>query len=104
MAVDLTEAGLLSAATAYLAFTVSETSLCKPFREWCLRRSRWIGKLVSCGFCLGFWFALALVVVYRPRLFSSGWLLDHLLTAIVIAWLAAFQWAALCWLMDRAGR
>lgn len=25
------------------------------------------------------------------------WLLDYFLTALVIAWLTAFQWAALCW-------
>jgi hypothetical protein len=29
-------------------------------------------------------------------------LLDYLLTTLVIAWLAAFQWAALCWLMEKA--
>jgi hypothetical protein len=31
-------------------------------------------------------------------------LLDYGLTALVIAWLAAFQWAALCWLMERAAK
>lgn len=101
---NLAEPGLLSGVTAYLAFTVSETSLFAPFRRWCQERNRWLGKLVACGFCLGFWFAVALVAVFRPRLFASWWLLDYLLTAMVIAWLAAFQWAALCWLMDRAGK
>ncbi len=57
-----------------------------------------------CGSCLGHWVALGLVAIYRPRLFESGWLLDYVLTALVIAWLAAFQWAALCWLMDHAGK
>ncbi len=53
---------------------------------------------------MGHWVAFGLVAVYRPRLFEGWWLLAYFLTALVIAWLAAFQWAALCWLMDKAGK
>ncbi len=58
--------------------------------------------MARCGYCLGHWAAFGLVAVYRPRLFEAWWLLDYVLTALVIAWLAAFQWAALCWLMEKA--
>ncbi len=95
---------LLSVVTASLAFTVTETVLFAPLREWIKRRSLWLGKLFSCGYCLGWWIALMLVVLYQPRLLDRWWLLDYFLTAAVIAWLAAFQWIALCWLMDRAGK
>jgi hypothetical protein len=30
--------------------------------------------------------------------------LDYTLTGLVIAWLAAFQWAAVCWLMETFGK
>ena len=95
---------LLSVATASIAFTVCETKLFAPAREWVRGRSRFWGDLVSCCYCLGHWVAFALVAVYRPRLFDAWWLLDYLLTALVIAWLAAIQWAALCWLMAKAGK
>ena len=98
------EALLLSLVTAYVAFTVSETVIFAPLRGWAKARSSWLGKLLACGFCAGFWVALGLVAIFRPRLFVSWWLLDYLLSAMVIAWLAAFQWAALCWLMERAGK
>ena len=100
----LAQAVLVSVATASLAFTVTETVLFASLREWIKRQSQWLGKLFSCGYCLGWWIALILVAVYQPRLLHAWWLLDYFLTAAVIAWLAAFQWAALCWLMDRAGK
>ncbi len=98
------EAVLLSAVAAYLAFTVAETTLFGPLRSWGADRNRWLGKLLACGYCLGSWFALALVALLRPRLFTVWWLLDYALTAVVVAWLAAFQWAALSYLMARTGK
>jgi hypothetical protein len=92
----------LSLVTASVAFTLCETALFAGLREWVKGRSVWLGKLACCGYCLGHWVAFALVAIYRPRLFGEWWLLDYLLTGLVIAWLAAFQWAALCCLMEKA--
>jgi len=46
----------------------------------------------------------AATAIYRPRLFVFWWLLDYFLTALLIAWLSGFQWAAMCWLMEKAGK
>jgi len=94
----------LSIVTASIAFTVSETKLFLPLREWIKRKNFYLGKLFSCGYCLGHWVAFALVAIYRPKLFDLWWLLDYFLAALVIAWLAAFQWIVLCWLMKKAGK
>jgi hypothetical protein len=45
---------------------------------------------------------LALVVLCRLTLFKIWWPLDYFLTALVIAWLGAFQWALMCLLMAKA--
>ena len=95
---------LLSLVAASVAFTVSEGTVFAGIRERLNCRSPWLGRLVSCGYCVGHWVAFGLVAIYRPRFFQGWWLLDYLFTAFVIAWLAAFQWAALCWLMDKAGK
>jgi hypothetical protein len=97
-------AALLSLPTACIAFTVSETKVFAPLRDRAGGRSAWLGRLLSCGYCLGVWVSLGLVIVYRPLLFELWRPLDYLLTALVVSWLAAFQWAALCWLIDRTGR
>lgn len=94
----------LSVVTAALSFTVTETKLFEPWRQWLDGKSRFWGGLFACGYCLGHWISLALVAIYRPRLFEGWWPLDYLLTGVAIAWLAAFQWALLCWWMDKAGK
>lgn len=92
---------LLSMVAASISFTVTETQLFKPVREWVKRKNTFLGELLTCGYCFGHWIAFALVAVYQPRFFESWWLLDYFLTVLVIAWLAAFQWAAMCWMMKK---
>lgn len=94
----------LSLVTASVAFTISETALFAGAREWLHGKSVWLGELAGCGYCVGHWIAFALVAIYRPRLFAAWWLLDYFLTALIIAWLSAFQWAALCWLMEKSNK
>lgn len=95
---------LLSLVTASVAFTISEAQVFAGIRERMKGFNPWFGKLVSCSYCLGYWVAFALVAIYRPKLFDAWWPLDYFFTALVIAWLSAFQWAVLCWLMEKAGR
>lgn len=95
---------LLSMVTASIAFALSEATICVGLRQWAGNRSAWLERLISCGYCLGHWLAFGLVALYRPRLFDVWGGLNYFLTALVIAWLAAFQWAAMCWLMDKTGK
>ncbi len=94
----------LSLVTASVSFTVSETKIFLPLREWAQQRSHFLGSLLSCGYCLGHWVAFALAALYRPRLFELWWLLDYFLAALVVSWLSAFQWILLCLLMEKAGK
>ena len=97
-------AGLLSIATGSMAFTLSEASIFAGLRARMNQWSKWLGKLLSCGYCISHWVAFPLVAIYRPRLFLAWWPLDYFLTALTIAWAAAFQWVALVRLMQRAGK
>ncbi len=94
----------LSIVTASISFTVSETKLFKPLREWMKKKNAFLGDLFCCGYCFGHWAAFALVALYKPRLFIYWWPLDYFLTALSIAWLAGGQWALMCGLMDKAGK
>ena len=90
--------------TASVSFTVTETKLFLPIREWIKAKNSYFGELISCGYCFGHWLAFALVAVYRSKLSESWWLLDYFLTAIIITWMSAFQWILMCWLMDKAAK
>jgi hypothetical protein len=92
----------LSFVTAAISFTVTETKIFKPLREWMKKKSGFLGDLLSCGYCFGHWVAFVLVAIYRPKLFESWWLLDYFLTVLVIAWFSGFQWTLMLWLMNKA--
>jgi H+/Cl- antiporter ClcA len=94
----------LSFVTAAISYTVTETKLFRPLREWLQRKNSFLGELISCGYCFGFWVALVITIIYRPRLFDLWWPLDYLLTATVIFWLGGIQWAVMCWLTEKAGK
>ena len=49
--------------TAAIAFTVTETKIFRPLREWIKKRSTFLGDLLSCGYCFGHWLAFVLVVI-----------------------------------------
>ncbi|HLP46785.1 MAG TPA: DUF1360 domain-containing protein [Candidatus Kapabacteria bacterium] len=94
----------LSFVTASISFTMTETKLFKPFREWLKKKSTFLGDLLSCGYCFGHWVAFSLVAVYQPRLFESWWLLDYFLTALVIAWFSGLQYILMCLFMEKVGK
>jgi len=94
----------LSFVTALISFTVAEAKLFLPLRERVKKRNSHLAELLSCGYCLGHWVAFGSVAIYRAKLFEFWWLLDYLLTALVISWLSTFQWILLCWLMEKAGK
>lgn len=98
------EVFFLSMVDGSISFTVTETKLFNPVREWLKGKSALLGELISCGFCFGHWVAFGFVALYRPRLFDSWWPLDYFLTALIVAWLAGFQWAIMCRLMEKAGK
>lgn len=91
----------LSFVTASVSFTVTETKLFLPLRNWIKKKSAFLGELLFCGYCFAHWAAFTLVAIYQPKLFDTWWLLDYFLTAIVIAWISTFQLILLCWLMEK---
>jgi hypothetical protein len=99
------EALILSMVAALIATTISESQLFRDLRLWAKNRSHFLGAGIGCGYCLSHWVAMALVAIYRPRvLLSSLALLDYVLTAFFIAWLAALQWALLMAILKFGGK
>ncbi|MBN1480881.1 hypothetical protein EH223_00190 [candidate division KSB1 bacterium] len=94
----------LSVITASLSFTITETKIFAPLRQWLKSRSTFFGELFSCGYCLGHWIALVLVLIFKPRLFDIWWVFDYFCAVLIIAWIAGFQWVVMCLLIRLAGK
>src|SRR5262245_57724752 len=95
---------LLSLATASIAFTVSETVLLEQLRSVARRRSPILGAFITCGYCVGQWVAFGLVAIYQPRLFVCWRPLDYVVTSLIVAWLATFQWIVASRLVRLCGK
>ena len=95
---------LFSFVNASISFTFAESRLFRGLRAWLKARSLFLGELVECGYCVGHWSAMLLTAIYRLRVFQFWWPLDFLVTVLALAWLSAFQWIALCWLMKLTGK
>lgn len=85
--------------TASISFTISESWLFKGVREYIKSKNEILGHLFSCGYCLGHWVAFVLVAIYQYKILNGFFIVDYFLTALIISWLSAFQWALLCLLM-----
>lgn len=90
---------VLSMVTAMLSFTISEMAVFSGIRLKIMALHPFLGEMVQCGFCLGCWIALFLVLLTRIPLYDS-----YLLAAAVVAWLSGFQWGLMCLLFERTGK
>lgn len=96
---------LFASVCASVSFTVSEAYIFKAFREWTCRKSHFLGKLVSCGYCTSHYIAFFIVAIYQPKFIDSGFaLLDYFFSALIISWFGSFMWILMCLLMKKAGK
>lgn len=88
--VDVQQALVLASSIGAAAYTVSSTEITKGLRSAVVKRSLWLGKLITCPYCLSHWLAFGAVAVYRPYLVDlrSAWtplvVLDFLVTALAL--------------------
>ena len=72
---------LLALAVSAIAMSITQGSIFAPFRTWLADRSKWLGELFSCFFCLGHWVAFTAVAVFRPQPLRSGFYLADLVAS-----------------------
>ena len=95
---------LLSFVTGSISFTLTETKIFSPLRDWLKAKIPILGELWSCGYCLGHWIALTLVAIYQPRVLQCWWPLDLFLAMVMVAWFGGIQWVVMCILVRQAGK
>ncbi len=58
---------LLGMIVAVASYTVSKRYLFEKLRLKAKAKSKWLGELVGCHWCLSFWFAMLANIFYFPR-------------------------------------
>ncbi len=53
---------ILAFATAAISMTISKAKVTAPIRDWALENIPWVGKMLSCPYCVSHWAAAGLVL------------------------------------------
>ncbi|OON42017.1 DUF1360 domain-containing protein [Izhakiella australiensis] len=61
-----------------ISITVTQTEIFRPLREWVSGKNVLIGHLFTCFYCFSHWVVFLAIVVYRPVLISSGFVIIDL--------------------------
>ena len=94
----------LGVVSGFCAFVIADSTLFAPYRKWVCSKSEFFGKLFSCGACIGTWISLFFELLYQPNIFNKIPLIDHLLTAFLMAFISAMCWIVLVILIKIADK
>lgn len=70
---------IVAFAVAGMSCTTSKAKVMKPVRDWIMKRSKTLGYLIQCPYCMSHWFAAGLTSWMVPLAgFDSlvGWLVE----------------------------
>ena len=94
----------LGVASGIISFIIADALIFSTLRIWANKKSLFLGKLLSCGFCVGFYVAGILEMFYQYDLFDTILFLDLILTWFVIAFFSGITWLVLCILFRWANK
>ena len=82
----------LSLAVGSASFLISSTKIASPPKVWIASRKgafySWLSELLRCPYCVGTWLSIFAVAIYRPRVTHGFFLLDYLVSVMIISGLA----------------
>ncbi|HYO76008.1 MAG TPA: DUF1360 domain-containing protein [Thermoanaerobaculia bacterium] len=79
---DITASAIIALAVSAVSMTMTQGSIFAAFRTFVSERSKWLGELVSCFYCLSHWVAISAVVLLQPRPVRSHALALDLIVAL----------------------
>jgi len=95
---------IYSLIVASISFLISEAAIFNKLRIKTKLRSVFFGKLIYCGYCLSYYIAIPIMLIFQPRLFFIFMPLDYFFTWIILVWISSFQWAVMCVLFKISGK
>lgn len=82
---------VLAVASSSIAITITHTEVFAPLRAWTLKLGHMIGYLFQCFYCMTHWIVFLGILIYQPRVITSGSLIaDLVISAFFTITLSAF--------------
>ncbi len=81
----------LSLATSIISVTISRMAIFEGFRSWIIFKLPASQDFIQCFYCLSFWVAFGLVLIYHPQILKPHIaVLDIFLSTFIIMCLSTF--------------
>lgn len=82
---------VIAIAASSISYSITHTELFSPLRSWSQKLGHMIEYLFSCFYCMSHWVVFAGILIYRPVLISSEYLVvDLLVSAFFTIAISAF--------------
>ena len=82
---------VLALATSAISVTVTRSGVFLGLRNFVADRSKWLGDLMHCPYCMSHWVSLVLMWWYGLRILpETNWLVDLLVSALAVVAIASF--------------
>lgn len=82
---------VISFTAASISLTITQTEVFVPLRNVANKMGHMIGYLFHCFYCMSHWIVFAGVLIYKPVLISSGYIIiDLIVTAFFTVTLTTF--------------
>lgn len=75
---------MIALASASIAMTMTQTELFAPLRNWANKKGHMTGHLFKCFYCMSHWIVILGMIIYRPVIISSGYLLVDLIVSVFV--------------------
>ena len=93
---------IISLAVSSVSMTISKALVFKRFRDFLSGKNYWLGKLVSCPYCLSHWVSLFFVIIYRPKIITMDYqiifsfIIEYATSLFVVVTFASFWSFLIC--------
>lgn len=77
---------LISLAISAISYTISRTEIFKPIRKLICSRLNWLGKLISCPYCLSHWVSFGMIFYFYKTISFEVFILTFAMVALSAIW------------------
>jgi hypothetical protein len=77
---------ILSLAISAISYTISRTEIFKPIRKLICNRWNWLGKLISCPYCLSHWVSFVMIFYFYKTISVEVFILTFAMITLSAIW------------------
>lgn len=78
---------LISLAISSISYTISRTEIFKPLRKFICNKFNWLGKLISCPYCLSHWVSFIITIYIYKYISLEVIILSFSMIALSAIWI-----------------